>query len=331
MKVFKKLFLPIAALAAFVGTSQAMEKKSYKYFEQPEIEQIKFTPVIIFSRNMVDEATKQILNKKTNRYSSLSVNQLPDNIAAIINKYSKCTDETKILEEENLVLKRVALENLGIGMSRIIRAQLINRCAKEHNLSIRATEQKSYLDPNGAFWVIAPKIKPSTKPFSRTQIKDLYKLAKLTGYAGDLHAANIFNTEEGHAFAVDTEEKSFLDYDISDSDISDLRRRFSTFTMEPDAQQWIDAKLTKIEAKQAQAHEQTKDIQSQTESNQLLSSSSFKVEKATAYARLQTQKAAEAQLKAQIAANEARLKESIQHRTQLSLREDSLKDACGIS
>lgn len=328
MKIFKNLALSIVALSALIAVnSQAMEKKSYKYFKQPEIDDLKHRPVVIFTRNMVDESTKEILNKKTNRYSSLSVNQLPVNVAAIINKYSRCTDETLILEEENLVLKHVKLENLGNGMSRIIGAQLINRCAKDHNLSIHATEQKSYLDPNGAFWVVAPKIKPSIRPFSLKQIKDLYKLAKLTGYAGDLHAGNIFNTEEGNTFAVDTEEKSFLDYEIIDSNIKDLRRRFSTFIMEPDAQQWIDTKLNKFETKQAKVSKQ-EDFQQQTESTD------FKVEKATEYAQLQTKKAAElaqAKLEAERVAREDWLKESINHRIEVSKHEDQLKDTCNIS
>ena len=44
MKVFKKLLLPIAAIAAFAGNSHGMEKKSYKYFEQPDI---KHSPQLI--------------------------------------------------------------------------------------------------------------------------------------------------------------------------------------------------------------------------------------------------------------------------------------------
>ena len=326
MKVFKKLPLPIAAIAAFAGNSHGMEKKSYKYFEQPDI---KHSPIVTFNCNMVDENIKRILNRKNNHYSKLSLNQLPENVAAIINRYSQCTDETKILEEENLVLKKVKLENLGIGMSRIIGAQLINRCAKDHNLSIRAVEQKSYLDPDGALWIVAPKIIPSKRPFSLKQMRDLYKLAKLTGYGGDLHAANIFNTEEGNAFAIDTEEKSFLDFDISDSNVISLKRRFSTFIMEPAAQEWIDTKLKKFELKEAAANKE-----SESDSNSASSNTVFKVQKATEYAQSESKKIAETKLIAERAANAARLaqiEESIKHKNEISKQQDSLKDTCGIS
>ena len=293
MRTIKKLFLPIIAIAALsVDNSHAMEKRSYKYHEQPKV-----APAIVFVQNMVDDATRKILDAKINQSISLQLDQLPMNIAEIISQYPNCLERTRILEELNLVLKKVPTNNLSNGSSRIQGAQLINRCACENNLSLRATEQQSYIDPKGAFWIIAPRIKPSTKPFSLRQMKDIYKLAKLTGYFGDLFASNIFNTEEGNAFAIDTEEKCFVDWDISEGIASDLKNRFSTFSMEPMAQEWVNKKIAKI------AEIQSKRIAD--------------------YAKLQSEKAeAENKLKAEIPANEAQLKESIQRRNDLSKQED---------
>lgn len=248
MKFFK-IVLSIAVITTLIaGTSQTMEQQSYNYFKQPRI-----SPEDIFAQNMVDEITQKILDEKSTRAEPLRMCTLPSNVVAIIGKYPDCMQYTRILEEHNLIMKKVLANDLRRGSSRILGAQVINRCAQENNLSIRAPEQKYYRDPQEVIWIVASYIKPSTKPFTLQQMRDFFRLAKLTGYHGDIYASNIFNTEDGQAFAIDTEKKSFADWPMVETYCDSLRERFSTFIMEPEAQDWVNRKLAKITAIQTAA------------------------------------------------------------------------------
>lgn len=247
MKILiNKLLLSITAVAALIaGQSPAMEKP-YTFQLQS-----KLSDEELINENMVDETTKKILdenfNKSTSLWPYINSKQLPPNVEKEVRRFWGGAYSTRILDKHNLVFKP-ANENRNI--SRIEGAHIINKCAQDNNLlTVRAPVKKCYRDATGLLWIVAQRIKPSAKPFCLQQIKDIYKLAKLTHYC-DLHAANIFNTQEGISFVIDTEKKSFADPDISEWVVPSLQDKFSSLSMEPEAQNWLNTKLSKLASKQ---------------------------------------------------------------------------------
>ena len=238
MKVFKKLLISIAAIVAFAGTSQAMERPFNYYNQFPDAEK---KALFIFT-SKIDQATSDLLDTKLKNAKSIDLKDLPEATKKLLRTYPAGLATTLVLKEENLVAKHG-------NLSRIVGAHVLNTCAQAHNLSVKAPIKKHYqLKTND--WVIAPLIKPLDRPFSLLQIKDLYKLSKLTGY-GDMHAANIFNTEDGTVI-IDTEEKAFTSVDIKHYHIKNFQGRICSLSMEPEARVWLNTKIAKLTTKQVE-------------------------------------------------------------------------------
>lgn len=246
MKILKKLLIPsLASLAIlFIGQSRAMEKEKPNYYYWDYKKQ--FTNEELIANNQVDATTKKILDKDWYKQTELNLQQLPKHVKEMVLEYSGCLARTTVLEEHGLILKN--------GLSRIIGSQLINKCATENNLAVRAPVKKCYMRGD-LIKIIATKIKPSDRPFSLKQIRDLYKIAKLTDLQ-DMHAGNIFNTQEGEAVVVDTEYGSFMSeyFELPRNPlwslIPGLKDMQSTLPIEPEAKEWLDKKIEKIAQKQ---------------------------------------------------------------------------------
>lgn len=253
MKVFKKLLLPIAAIAAFAGNSHGMEKPkkhSYNFWEYCE----KFTEKQVIEQNLVDEKTKEILDRDLPHVTGIDTKNLPKHILEKLDEYSFGLMRNSALEQHQLLIK--------YDVSRVLGSQLIKKCAAENNLdAVSAPIKKCYIDRRHNYeqtLIIVPKIQPSAKLFSLKQIQQLYRLAKLTGFQ-DFHAANIYNTDSGIAYAVDTEYKSFMNqYRIPSShplcSLVPGLEKLSEVPMESDAQKWIDKKIYKIKRKYSHAN-----------------------------------------------------------------------------
>jgi len=246
MKIIKKLLIPsLASLAILIaGNSQAMEKPNkpnYNYWEYKK----QFTEEALIANNQVDATTKEILDKDWDKQTELNLQQLPKHVRAMVLECWGCLARTTVLEEHGLILKN--------GVSRIIGSQLINKCAAENNLAVRAPVKKCYMRDD-LVHIIVSKIKPSDRPFSLKQIRDLYKIAKLTGLQ-DMHAGNIFNTQEGEVVIVDTEHRSFLNYwfGLPHNPLLSLVPGLVTLTtvpMEPTAKEWLSKKIERITEKE---------------------------------------------------------------------------------
>jgi hypothetical protein len=239
MKVLKKLLISIAATAAFAGTSQAMERPFNYYHQFPDAEK----KALFILNNKIDQATSDLLDAKLKDAKSIEVKDLPQAARKLLAVYDAGLETTLVLKEENLVAKH---ENL----TRIVGAHVINTCAQAHKLSVKAPIKKHYNYKKVTDWVIAPLIKPLDRPFSLLQIKDLYKLSKLTGYA-DMHAANIFNTEDGTVI-IDTEEHAFTSGNIKRYHIKNFQDKICSLAMEPEARVWLNTKIAKLATKQTE-------------------------------------------------------------------------------
>ncbi len=241
MKVFKSLLLPIAAITALIaGNSHAMERP-YNYHHQFKE---KAQKDLLIESKIVDESTKKILDSTTaTDISDVDCSELPEAAQKDLKRFPRGLSRVRILKEHNLVVKQ--------ELNRIVGAHIINTCAQANNLLVQAPDKKLYYDKNNQPLVVMPKVNAIDKAYSLAQIKDLYKLSKLTGYC-DFHNANIFNTAKGIAVVIDTEEKSFEESDIKTWHIRNFQKVICSLTMEPEARKWLNTKIAKLATKQTE-------------------------------------------------------------------------------
>lgn len=139
---------------------------------------------------------------------------------------------------------------------RVIGSLLIRECAQAHNLNlVSAPIKKLYTSKKGKLRTIAQKINPSGSLFSLLQIMQLYKISKLTGFR-DIQEFNIFNTQEGIAYVIDTEEGfSFIkDYLTHDKNFVAIFKRRTLknclqLRITPEAKEWVKKKIAKYETR----------------------------------------------------------------------------------
>lgn len=224
MKIFKKLLIPIVSIAAFFSSNQAMEiNKKYFYAEYA-----KLTP---------DE-------ELIKRYAAT-----PEYVAYV----NKEIDNSGL----RFTSKAPYLFKYNRAISRLRGSLLIRECAQEFGLDAVSTPEKLLrVNDDGTISrvgdeevVIVRGIKSNNVPFSLKQIQQLCKIIKKTGFA-DIKDANIFNTDEGIAYILDTEIRSFYvpgnfdcctKYDL----VTFYERMKKLLTMESKAKEWLDQKIAK--------------------------------------------------------------------------------------
>lgn len=225
MKLFKNLFLPVAAWLTFACNSHAMDKINNKYFYA---EYEKRTP---------DE---ELIKK----YAATPA------YVAYVNKE---IDESGL----RFTSKAPYLFRFNRAISRLRGSLLIRECALEFGLDavsapetlLRVNDDGTILIAGGEEVVIVRGIKSNNFPFSLKQIQQLCKMIKKTGFA-DIKDANIFNTDEGIAYILDTEIRSFYvpgnfncctKYDL----VTFYERMKKHLTMDDKAKEWLDQKIAK--------------------------------------------------------------------------------------
>jgi hypothetical protein len=208
MKIFKKLFLPIAVIAAFVGTSQAMEKPNTYNFE-------------VFSKKHPIEELEKDHSVKPH------VKELID--AKL--QYTLATGANRFPWLPNHIMKSKP--------SRLQGSLLIKKCARECNCNLVDTPTKQlYKTSWGDFYIVEKEINFSRQPLSLQQIKQLYKVFKKTDYQ-DINPGAVLNTQEGIAYIVDTEHDSFIKPLFGNVT---LAHKLSVLPMDADAKEWVNKK-----------------------------------------------------------------------------------------
>lgn len=228
MKIFKKLLIPIALITAFFGSSQAMEiynKYFYAEYEKrtPDEELIKKYPAT--------PAYMAYVNKEIDKSGLRFTSKAP-----YLFKYNR-------------------------AMSRLRGSLLIRECAQEFDLDAVSTPEKLLrVNDDGTIQIVGGEevvvvrgIKSHSVPFCLKQIQQLCKMIKKTGFA-DIKDANIFNTQEGIAYVIDTEIRSFYvpgnfacctKYDL----VTFYERMKKLLTMEDKAKEWLEQKIEKQKSK----------------------------------------------------------------------------------
>lgn len=272
MKVFKKLLLPIAAIAALSGTIQTMEMPGNRYLDRAlkivnalwvgdqKISKISDAAFVSTSES---EKTKYAYAQFIKKMSAAEIfknhtvnpeleHKIKDALAkrAYVQKtyhphVIKLIDLPYILKSPN---QRYSQSNEEL-LRRIVGSLCINQCAQELNLDVVKAPIKKVITINNKYYVVCEKVTFNKKIlFSLKQIKQVYKIAKRTGYY-DIHYNNLVNTAEGIAYLLDTEPVSFLQHlslrGLADI-LADLKKMHSY--MEPAANAWIDQKIQKVQA-----------------------------------------------------------------------------------
>lgn len=94
---------------------------------------------------------------------------------------------------------------------RIIGSHLIRQCAQENNCNLISAPVKYFYKSGPYLYAISQAIKISNTPFSLAQVKQIYKILKLTHY-NDINPHNIANSSDEKAYFIDTENISFTGY-----------------------------------------------------------------------------------------------------------------------
>lgn len=218
MKIFTKLLIYIASIAAFFGSSQAMEINNKYFYAEYE----KRTP---------DE---ELVKKYTAN---------PEFMAHVTAEMNKA--------EAWWTSKGPYVFKYNNAISRVRGSLLIRECAQEFDLDAISAPEKFFKIRDGKIVttsdgpiVFARGIKSNNIPFSLKQIQQLCIIAEKTGLA-DIHDGNIFNSQEGIAYTIDTEIRSFCvpgnlgccatEYNF----VTFLERMKKLLTMEDEAKDWL--------------------------------------------------------------------------------------------
>lgn len=190
--------------------------------------------------------------------------EAPDTIVENYENFIRRTSTKQLLKNHsvNPELKQLIDQNLPSGFNhvaafpwlpeyimkkdafRIFGSLYIKACAHQNNCdAVSCPDKFIYSAPNGTQYIIAKKIIPNNKPLSLNQVKQLYKIAKKTGYR-DLHNGNIMNTDSGIMYIIDTEASSFCSeyhfVDIKAIVISQLMYMYNSLDF--NAGQWLKEK-----------------------------------------------------------------------------------------
>lgn len=223
MKVFKKLLLPIIALAALaVNNSNAMENPDKYLFENYSK---KFTENRLRQYQVSDELKSAF----DEQFKGRRIIHNP-----LVNKTRKVT-----LNGKEYYVK--------LETSRIIGAELINDLAQDYGLdTVKALDKRIYQSAAGEY-VVVPSIQTTNDPFSLRQIKHMYKVIKKSAYI-DTHRENIFNTKEGVTYFLDTEKTAFADaHSLKEWQAEDMQSTLGVVKMQlsmtDEARAWLTNKM----------------------------------------------------------------------------------------
>lgn len=222
MKVFKKLLFSITAIAAFVGTTCAMEQPDKYVFENYSKQ---FTPDD-FKKYQVSPELKLALDQRFEMRN-------------IIHNQGINSTRRFTLNNQTYFAK--------LDTSRIIGTQLINELAQEYGLKIKAPFKSIYESLNGKEYVIVPETTSVQRPFSLAQIQDIYKAIQVSLYQ-DTHGGNLLNTQEGIVYFIDTQGTSFsrkTEWNSQNQALTlDILK--ATVSMTDEAKAWLSKKIEQI-------------------------------------------------------------------------------------
>ncbi len=132
--------------------------------------------------------------------------------------------------------------------ARVIGSILIRQSAEKYGCKlVTAPIALFYMSQAGIPLSIESKTRISSNPFSLKQIKQIYKVSKVTDYR-DIKPANILNTQEGIAVFVDTERDAFVN--VPPFSKLNYLGPLQSFSLTPEARKWLDKKIAKYKKRE---------------------------------------------------------------------------------
>ena len=134
-------------------------------------------------------------------------------------------------------------------VTRLTGMELIRTAAQDHSChNVTVPNKHRYTRPNGVSFIVAEEIIPKDPQlFTLELIKEVYQVAKITGY-NDLNSGNIKVTHEGKIAFIDTDDYGFQKPFKSHNEKLDLLWNMRQLPMNDEAEAYIAKKFAAKEA-----------------------------------------------------------------------------------